>query len=207
MRSDNRVRRARCYFLAGLMMTMVVFVPAFSKVSPSISSAFYPLKVGNRWKYRPGTGTSSPRAKSSTWTVVDITKENGKHLVTLNNSPALDDDAIMVLSLSAGVISEWDSGHKILVEDKPVGFTWSYKVTDYAQRKGLDLFRVTAIGGCRIPNHIFDSCISIEETDPQSRLITLTTYAKGVGPVMYRYTRIGQTHPAGTWVLTEWRLK
>lgn len=114
----------------------------------------------------------------------------------------------MVLSLSGGVISDGDFGHKILVEDKPVGFTWSYKITDNApERNGLNVFRVTAVGGCRIPKRIFDSCISIEEINPESRLITLTTYAKGVGPVMYRYTRIGQTHPASTLVLTDWRIK
>ena len=53
-----------------------------------------------------------------------------------------------------------------------------------------DEFEVVSAGKpCSLRSHSFHDCVTIRETDEGSHVFSLTTYARGVGPVKYVYFR------------------
>jgi hypothetical protein len=52
----------------------------------------------------------------------------------------------------------------------------------------MDAFQVISVGKpCLIREHSFDDCVVIREVDEANNVASLTTYARGVGPVKYVY--------------------
>jgi hypothetical protein len=178
-----------------------------SQEGKDMLAAYYPLAVGNHWKYCP---SSSPKGESSgcaTWTVQQMQEHNGSSIFTVWTYPSQSDDEAMVLNPTSEGLLELGSKHVILRTDKAVGESWEYPVWSAKQQKRLiDRFTVHAISSCTLGHETFDSCITIDEDDTSLGLLVRTTYAKSIGPIRYEYFHAGQTRPFSILKLIERKL-
>ncbi len=60
---------------------------------------------------------------------------------------------------------------------------------------------------CSVEQHSFDDCMTIRETDEANNVVSLTTYARGVGPVKYVYFKGLHSEEADTMLtIKSWRV-
>lgn len=100
------------------------------------------------------------------------------------------DDEAMQLTLSELGLEDISS-HTLILKG-PLGAGQRWLATDKTQKNQSQAsFRVTSIGqSCAAGSARFSDCAIVEEIDPGTHMRTITTYAKNVGPVEYRYFRI-----------------
>jgi hypothetical protein len=155
---------------------------------------YYPLSVGNSWEYR--VHVSTPRREESrvVWRVTKAEKNKaGRTVYQVWPTPMQADDEAMMLAPSGSGVEE--------VSTRSIVLKWPLTPGDHWEggshiRKGQSpsTFKVLSVGqACSVSSKEFQDCAVMEETDPRTRLRTITTYAKGVGPVEYKYFRIGQS--------------
>ena len=119
-------------------------------------------------------------------------KKAGRTVYQVWPTPMQADDEAMMLAASGSGVEEVSTRNLVLKWPLTAGDQW---VGGGHVREGQlpPAFKVLSVGqACAIASKTFQDCAVVEETDQGTRLRTITTYARGVGPVEYRYFRIGQ---------------
>lgn len=170
-------------------------------------ASYYPLAVGNYWKYCPSSSTKGESDGCATWTVQQVQDHNGGRVFTVWTYPSQSDDEAMLLTQTSEGLLELGSKHVILRTDKGVGENWEYPVWSAKQQKRLiDRFTVRTISRCTLGHETFDNCIAIDEDDASLGLMVRTTYAKSIGPIRYEYFHSGQSRPFSVLKLVDRKL-
>lgn len=148
--------------------------------------SYFPLSVGNWWSYKI-TGQSKWAGQTQKWTVDDRSFSKGEATYYLSAIPSLGGDAPLGLSsLSNGIVE----GRERFVLRYPIhtGNRWSSKSQLYGVGGKLDKFEIVSAGKpCSVGSRSFDDCAAVREIDEALKLFSITTYARGVGPVKYGY--------------------
>ena len=166
------------------------------------NSEYYPLALGNVWKYEVQQSGSTRKSHIS-WKVtsVDQSKEGPVYQVWPN--PMDEDDSAMQLVRSPQGLRELTTGVILPVNLSPGG-EWS----SGEKGRGRHNRVVSAGKACTAVNQRVKDCLVIEDVDEAARLRTVTTYARGIGPVRYVYYRTSgrQTSPVQTVDLVSYKL-
>ena len=146
-------------------------------------AAFYPLAVGNRWRYS-GTLLGQPIDR----TITIVRKEAGFFIDDANGHLAFD---------GAGVR---DRDRYLLKAPLSRGASW----TSVVSLQSVEKFTVSDLGvKCQCPAGSFDGCVVVtgqNRVDARTELTTEWTYAPGVGLVRMKtsLSREGKTVPQAT---------
>ncbi|MGA3372105.1 MAG: hypothetical protein ABSC48_10130 [Terracidiphilus sp.] len=147
------------------------------------ASEYYPLAKGNIWKYQVSTASSAIKSTVE-WRVTSADKSKDGIIYQVWPTPSDEDDEAMMLHMSSLGLEEMSFG--ILIPKSPifVGEKWtSVKPT---RRR----FRVLSVGQpCHTGKIVSENCLTVEDEDDAVSFRTITTYAKGIGPIRYEYYR------------------
>jgi len=167
------------------MLSIVVFVLNTSAVSQSANKDYYPLAKGNRWRYRV-TRQGHRSVSYVEWRVTATVATQAGIIYQVWPFPSTADDEAMQLLFTGDGLEEHSSGAIILKSVLSEGATWS--TGQEKHRK----FRVIAVGSpCYASNIKAADCVTIEDDDDELRYRTITTFAKGIGPIRYTYFKRG----------------
>jgi hypothetical protein len=159
---------------------------ASQKAHSGPASAYYPLAKGNTWTYRV---RSASGAQSSTvkWRVTSVKPSREGIVYQVWPTRSDSDDEAMVLLTSAEGIEELSSHVFVLKSSLSSGEKWaSEKTSDSPPR----FFEILAVHQpCRAGPISSDDCVTVEDKDETIHLRTVTTYARGIGPIRYTYFR------------------
>ncbi len=185
-----------CIAIIATIITLFFAPKMISQERKETLAPYYPLAVGNQWKYCPSSSTKGESGGCITWTVQQTQEHGGSPVFTVWTYPSQSDDEAMLLTQTSEGLLELGSKHVILRIDKTAGESWEYPVWSAKQQKRLiDRFTVHAISSCTLGHEAFGNCITIDEDDASLGLIVGTTYAKSVGPIRYEYFHSGQSRP------------
>ena len=165
-----------------------------------IGSQYYPLAQGSVWTYWVFTGPERRRSAVEWRVTCTATSEEGL-LYEVWPTPADDDDDVMLLHESPEGIEETDDGDLILPSSITTGQKWAAG----EERR----FRIVSAGQrCNEGPVRSRDCAMVEEEDDATHLRIVTTYAKGVGPIGYKYFRqdAGDAGPVETVELRSYHL-
>jgi len=177
----RNMRLAICLFL-------VVGVSSNARsqvVGYSASVPYYPLAKGYSWKYEVHV---SGKSKISTveWRVTGADKTKDGAVFQVWQFPSQSDDEAMSLHISKQGIVETSTGTLILKYPTTAGESWA--TTKPTHR----VFRVISSGKpCHVGVIESDDCVVVEDQQDALKFRTVTTYAKGIGPVLYAYYKKG----------------
>jgi hypothetical protein len=163
---------------------VVTFTSAFSQeANPSHSHEYYPLAKGNIWKYQVHTASN---VKSSTveWRVTSADKTKEGIIYQVWPFPSDSDDEAMMLYMSPRGLEETSFG--VLIPKSPiiVGEKWT------SAKPTRRIFRVLSVSQpCHAGSIASEDCLTVEDEDDAVNFRTITTYAKGIGPIRYEYFR------------------
>ena len=149
---------------------------------------YYPLSVGNTWTYVVQPDPQSKEPSIVKWKVTGISKtRSGQVVYQVWPTPMQVDDEAMQLEMRHSGLVESDTGGIVLPSPLKPGDEWTR--TDRANRRTpIRSYRVRSAGlPCMVGSRQFADCAVVEDTDQQTRMRTVTTYAKGIGPIEYRY--------------------
>jgi hypothetical protein len=172
------------------------------EVHPIHSSEYYPLAKGNIWKYQVSTA-SNVKKSTIEWRVIRADKSKNGIIYQVWPTPSDGDDEAMMLHLSPLGLEEISFG--VLIPKSPitVGEKWtSVKPTHRT-------FRVLSVGQpCHVGGIASEDCLTVEDEDDAVSFRTVTTYAKGVGPIRYEYYKKNTKaeHPIQTVELLSYHL-
>ena len=168
--------------------------------------SYFPLAIGYWWAYRIG-GHSKWAGKTQRWTVTDRTFYLGIPEYVLSPTPALGWDSPLEFSPQDGGIRE-SGGTFVLKYPLVAGNRWRGKSQGVAAEGKLDELEVVSSGKpCSVGSHSFRDCVIIRDTDEGSDVFSLTTYARGVGPVKYVYFQDPQfKYIEDTMTIESWRV-
>lgn len=175
-----------------VMIPFVVCLAATtgSQNSPEDSekeSAYFPLSVGNWWVYTFG-GHSKMAGKTLKWRVTDRENRGSSFIYYLSSAPSLGEDEPFLLSPVGNGIVEAGSERFLLKYPLKAGAQWEVRLSGPRFVGKLDSFQVVSDAkACKAGGHSFDHCVVIREADEVAGFVTMTTYARGVGPVKYVY--------------------
>lgn len=151
-------------------------------LAQTLHDAYYPLAVGNAWKY---TVHEKGKIRSYiTWRVTkaDSTKEGVVFQVwpkPMDN----DDDALILISLN-GQVKELNTSVLLVKNNLKAGTKWDMRVRGNVVRR----FTVLASSKpCKGDAFSSSDCVTIEDVDDRLHLRTVTQYARGIGPVRFEY--------------------
>lgn len=172
-------------------LLLITAAPILTAQKPT-THPYYPLAVGNTWQYLVQTLTPRGRASKIVWRV---TKEDrstpGRIVYQVWPTPMQADDEAMQLTVSDSGVEEVGSRNFVLKSPLGLGDHW-LGGDPGLQGHSPAAFRVLSVGQpCSAGSKRFRDCAVVEEVDPGTRMRTVTTYANGVGPVEYKYFRIG----------------
>jgi hypothetical protein len=163
--------------------------PQKTHASAERGSPYYPLAVGNWWLYTFG-GHSKRAGKTLKWSVTDKAMRHGTPVYSLSSDPSLGDDEPLVLSPVNRGVMEADIGEESFLLKYPLktGARWEARLSGPRFVGKLDSFQVVSEGkGCTVGAYSFDHCVTVREADEVAGFATVTTYARGVGPVKEVY--------------------
>ncbi|MGJ5819032.1 hypothetical protein [Paludibaculum fermentans] len=179
----------RVSWIAGLTLMPVLLL---SGQQPT-GHPYFPLSVGNSWEYR--VRVSIPRREESkvVWRVTKAEKNTAGSLVyQVWPTPMQADDAAMMLATTGTGIEEVSTRSLVLKWPLTIGDHWEGG-GHVREGQSPPAFKVLSVGqACSVASKEFPDCAVVEERDPGTQMQTITTYAKGVGPVEYKYFRIRQ---------------
>jgi len=156
------------------------------RASAQKETSYLPLSVGNWWVYSL-EGNSKRAGETSKWSVTQREIVHGAPVYHLWQTPALDDEPLSLVEVPGG-IAEADTDRFLLKIPLHAGDRWSSSSRSLRARGTMDAFQVISVGKpCLIREHSFDDCVVIREVDEANNVASLTTYARGVGPVKYVY--------------------
>jgi hypothetical protein len=142
---------------------------------------YYPLSSGNSWNYAVHTA-GSKTVTHVEWRVTKVDHRPSGNVYQVWPKPMQADDMAMELRPSTNGIEEVSSKITILKWPVAVGTEWVAPTRT--------TFRVKSISApCRAGAHQYSDCLVVEDFDPRMSLRTVTSYARGVGPVKYEYFR------------------
>jgi hypothetical protein len=161
--------------------------PQETHASAERGSTYFPLAVGNWWLYSL-SGNPKEAGKTIRWSVTYRDQRQDFPVYYLLPTPPQGDDGPFTLSeVSGGVV---DPNLELFVIKDPVhtGDRWSVRWPGPRFEGKLDTLEVVSAGKpCTVGGNSFDDCATIRESVEAINLVTLTTYARGVGPVKYVY--------------------
>lgn len=167
-------------------MRLIIFAPAYFLLSTvpanadngsEVAGKFFPLSVGNSWKFCE-TSPKKGHERCVVWSISDKLKDG----YVLQVNPSEDD--ISILSERDGDIVDLDSGYHIFNSRAEVGRSWRY--TEFNQKKKsyqFVQFYITYKGYCYYGRNRIEECISVSRSDPIINVYETVTYAESVGPV------------------------
>jgi len=150
--------------------------------------SYYPLAVGNWWLY---TVKEPFKQRTSTvkWEVIRKEEEDtfGSRAYQLSSTPAQDDTPLYLAARENGIGYPGTGTDGILVKSPlHTGDRWKdQRSSEPARYEVVSAGKACVVGGRR-----FGDCAIIREFTPRlgaSELVSLVTYARGVGPVEYVY--------------------
>jgi hypothetical protein len=163
-----------------VMASVFAICPSATGQSPVAHpiQLYYPLAKGNSWRYQ--VRETGQRVTSVEWRVTSERDTQDGPVYQVWPFPAQSDDEAMTLKFTKQALEE-DSGTILLRLPAFAGDSWS---TSRPKRT----FRVLTAGKpCQTGTIRSEDCIVIEEDDDALSFRTVTTYAKGVGPIRYVY--------------------
>jgi hypothetical protein len=187
-----------------LLLLAISETPALSQFAhPAHDAEYFPLAKGNSWKYQV-RNVSTSRVSTVEWrvTAADKTKEGIVYQVW--PTPADSDDQAMTLQMSSSGLQEASSG--VLIPKSPIAAGGSWTSPDPAHHRR---FKILVAGQpCHSRSIESGDCISVQDDDDRLPFRTVTTYAKGIGPIRYEYfEKDGKTgHPSQTVELLSYHL-
>lgn len=147
---------------------------------------YFPLSVGNSWTYLLRGHTEVP-GKTIKWKITQREVIRGIPVFHLWQTPSQDDEPLSLAEVETG-IREAGTERFLLKKPLRIGERWSAKSRSLRAPGKSDAFEVTSDGKpCSVEEHSFDDCTVIREIDEANDVASLTTYARGVGPVKYVY--------------------
>jgi hypothetical protein len=153
---------------------------------------YYPLAVGNFWEFQVHASAPHRQESKVVWRVTKAEKNKaGRTVYQVWPTPMQADDEAMMLAASRLGLEEVSTRNVVLKWPLTAGDHWEGGHVREGQPP--QTFKVLSVGqACSVASKGFQDCAVVEEIDPSTRLQTITTYAKGVGPVEYKYFRIGK---------------
>ena len=149
-------------------------------------SSYFPLSVGNWWVYVVGKH-SKVAGKTIKWSVTQREIVHGTPVYHLWQTPAQDDEPLSLVEVD-GCITEADTERILLKDPLHSGERWIAGSTSLRSTRKLDDFEVVSAGkACSVGELSFEDCAAIREIDEANNVASVTTYARGVGPVKYVY--------------------
>jgi len=188
------------------MWRISLAVPKQSTGRMRIASHYFPLSVGNSWLYeiRPRPKFA---AKTVKWTVTQRETIRGKTVFHLWPTPAQGDEPLSLSRVEAGIVEE-GTERFLLKNPLLTGGRWTAKSLSLKKPGAVHTFDMVSVGkACSVGSHSFDDCAIVRETDEANNLASVTTYARGIGPVRYVYFKglqsgeIETTLTIESWVL------
>lgn len=174
-----------------VLITVAVVLPLAAE--QSIGHPYYPLSVGNSWAYR--VHRLAPQQKDShvVWRVTKAEKNKAGGIVyQVWPIPMQADDEAMQLAVYASGIEELASHGLVLKWPLTSGDHWLGR-KPVREVQMPPVFRVLSVGqACSVASKVFQDCAVVEENDQATGMRTITTYARSVGPVEYKYFRSRQ---------------
>jgi hypothetical protein len=176
----KRCRQAVCSFL--FLVGVSAWPISHSQEShPSPGSKYYPLAKGNTWKYRV-QDFSNGKSSTVEWRVTSADKSKEGTIYQVWPFPSNSDDEAMRLHLSSTGVEEASSGVLILKYPAVSGTRWE------SAKRPRRTFHVLSVGhACHAGDTTSEDCYVIEDQDDALRFRTVTTYAKGIGPIRFEY--------------------
>jgi hypothetical protein len=174
----KKYRRIICL----LFFALGVYSRSFAQEGhPALAEQYYPLAQGNSWKYKV-IDVLKEKSSAVEWRVTKADKTKEGTVYQIWPTPSDSDDEAMRLLISPQGIVESSSGDLILKFPAITGARWeSTKVTHRA-------FHILSAGqACHAGSIASDDCLAIEDQSDSLRFRTITTYAKGIGPIRYEY--------------------
>jgi len=148
--------------------------------------SYFPLSVGNWWVYSL-RGHSQVAGKTIKWRVTQREVVHGTPVFHLWQTPAQDDEPLSLSQVETGIV-EAGTERFLLKNPLRTGDRWSTKSRSLRAPGKSDAFEVISAGkACSIGERSFDDCATVREIDEANNVASLTTYARGVGPVKYVY--------------------
>jgi hypothetical protein len=145
---------------------------------------YYPLAVGNVWKYSITKENGTQRVRYVVWKVINSSGDPASPIFAVWPTPADSDDTGMQLQFSREGIRELSGDFFVLKFPLQKGNKWSVSGHDR-------VFVVVSEGEpCLGGNRKFDVCAVVQDDDHKAKLRIITTYAYGVGPVSYEYYKM-----------------
>ena len=178
----------RCYFpdLVLPLMLAGACVGVAQEACSQQGSQYYPLAKGNRWTYRV-RALGKAGASTVEWRVTSKKGSQEGEVYQVWPSPMESDDEAMVLLASTTGIEETTARLLILKSHIADGETWISAKTSWSAPHKFHI--LSAHEPCRVGPVASDDCVRVEDEDNDLHRRTVTTYAKGVGPVRYEYFR------------------
>jgi hypothetical protein len=160
--------------------------PAACRNTRPREGSYFPLAVGNHWIYTVRSH-SQPTLKSIEWRVTQREIVNGKLVFHLWPRPAQGDESLSLSESEMGVV---ETGTSRILLKRPLRTGQRWRVASQSLRAPgkSDSFEVTsAAKACFVGGHSFNNCVIVREIDEANHVVSLTTYARRVGPVKYVY--------------------
>jgi hypothetical protein len=173
--------------LSAVRRAVLVFCCCCSATCQNVRSSrdsYFPLSVGNSWVY---SVRGHSQSKTITWKVTQSEIMRGNPMFHLWQTPAQDDEPLSLSEEETGIV-EAGSERFLLKYPLSTGERWSVKSQSLRAPGKSDTFEVTsAEEACSVGGHSFAHCATVREIDEANNVASLTTYARGVGPVKYVY--------------------
>lgn len=150
---------------------------------------YYPLAKGNYWTY----GIDAPNLQGSkkvTWQVDRVVEGRGDlKIYVVIPRPAETDDQVMNLVIRSDGVFDQAGDFYLMKFPMKMSEEWSYPAIE-------SYYRVLNVHApCSSGRFSFDDCLVVENRDVRAQIRTITTYAKGVGPIKYTYTKYSGLDP------------
>ncbi len=170
----------------------------------AIAADYYPLAVGNAWTYT--IQASGSRASTVTWKITQQESIRGQSVFHTWAEPA-DGDEPLDLCFDVQGVFECGTDRYLIRNQLKMGQKWSARLQRPGGKWAIDQFEVRSESReCIIGGHHFGQCVRIQETDAANQVVSITTYAKSVGPVEFVYTKLGARNPDSIMTIKSWRV-
>jgi hypothetical protein len=174
-----------------LCLVLLLAMAAMLHGQPLTAHPYYPLSIGNAWSYVVQSASHGGDPSTVEWKVTAMNKaRSGRRVYQVWPTPMQADDEAMQLEVSENGLVEISSKVLVLRSSLKQGDEWTWTRPGASKTPGR-VFRVRSVGlPCVVGSGKYVDCAVVEDVDQQTRLRTVTTYAKGFGPIEYRSFRM-----------------
>jgi len=181
-----------------LMVWSIALSSAYSEEqSDKFWAKYYPLAIGNSWKYSVIGQSGKTEPQYVVWKVANSSANSAGPIFAVWQTPSDADDTGMQLQFTTEGLRELSGGFFLLRFPLKKGGTWSGP----GQER---VFTVVNEGErCTVGKLNFDVCAVVQDDDREAKLRTITTCGLGIGPVRYEYHKLvdGAVQPEMTQAL------